>query len=220
MLKSSIGVQKIARAYLAQKHYKILHKQVMQERRERQAATTIQCMFRTIVARHVYAHVKSIERRPSQQPPMLSGKALKAALKADKAAAIAVQTATNRKQEVDALTTQLGTAAHTVEKAKALEVELASVHAELAAALAELEFVKTELAGASERAARLEKENAELKLELESGVLVSGEPYTSKMYADYPDLEGIDKGLYLLKAQSKKGKEDLKTLLSSISFLK
>jgi myosin heavy subunit len=210
--------QKITRAYLARKVYKVLHAEVMQERKLNNAATTIQCRFRIIVARQVYSQLKS--RLPSVRAAKLEGKALKAALKADKAAAISKQNTQDRKREVKTLTTQLGNANYTAEKAKETNRELTSVKAELDAALAELEMVKEELSKTSKRVDLVEKENTELQEKLRSGIFVSGEPYNSRMYADYPDLEELDEGLYTLKAQSKKGKEDLKSLLDAISLLK
>jgi myosin heavy subunit len=192
--------QTIARAYLARKTYKVLHAEVIKQRKLNNAATT-----------------KSSKKSPKKAAKKkVEGKALKVATKADKATAIEK----DQKNEVKSLTTQVGNANHAAEKAKETDMELGSVKAELEAALAELATVKEELSKKSKRVDVLEQENAELQEKLQSGAFVSGEPYNIKMYADHPDLEELDKGLYTLKAQSKKGKEDLKLLLESISLLK
>lgn len=214
-----ISYQKVARAYLARKIYKVMHARVTQERQLTTAATTIQCQFRILVARRVHAHLLSLGRRPSVEAAKLEGKALKAALKADRAAAITRQNAQDRKREVNTLTKELGNANYTAEKAKETEMELVAVKAELEAALAELEETKEKLCKASKRADVLEQAKTELQEKIQSGVFLSGEPYISRMYADYSDLEGLDMGLYNLKAQSKKGKNDLKSMLDTMSLL-
>ena len=60
----------------------------------------------------------------------------------------------------------------------------------------------------------LTQENAMLKEKLGSGVFVSGDPCSSKMYSDYPDIEELDRELYGMTARSKKNKEDLKLLIN------
>lgn len=218
MQAAAIGIQKVARAHVARKGYNIFHARIVEARRLDRAATTIQCVFRNIVASHVYVHTKSVERRPSKLPSKLEGKGLKAAIKADKAAGIARQTAKDRERDFKTLTTQLGKAAHTTEKAKATEMELAMVQGDLAAALAELAATKEELATMCKRINDMERENVDLKQKVQSGAFVPAEAYKGRMYVDYPDLEELDKNLFTLKAQSRKGKDDLKALLGSFQF--
>lgn len=220
MKDASVLLQSVYRGYIARKNYKVLYERTMEELKLNNSAIVIQCMFRIVVAGKKYVEVKSIQRRPSKTAPKLEGKALKAAIASDKAAAMARQTAKQRAKEVDNLTLKLGDANHSAANARLTLEDLKTVRAELAAALAELEVVKEEAVAATKRAEMLEEENAELKETLESGVFIAGEPYSSKMYSGYPDLEELDKQMFMMTAQSKKSKDDLKALLGSFSILK
>lgn len=217
---ASLLLQKVYRGYKGRQYFKDLYRKKKEQEKLDNSATVIQCLFRVIVARKAYEQVKLIERRPSKKAPHLEGKALKAAIQADKAAAVARQTAKDRAKEVDNLTTRLAGANDTAEKARLATDELKNVREELAAALAELEKMKAEAASSQRKVTELTQENDMLKEKLASGVFISGDPYSSKMYHDYPDIEELDRELYGMSARSKKNKEDLKALMSKLSILK
>jgi len=217
---AAVALQAIGRAAVARKEYAKLATKSSEKRRLNDAATKIQCLFRIIVAKKVFEQVKSIERRDSTKAPKLEGKALKAAIKADRAAAVARQNAKDRAKEVDKLTTKLAGEKSAVEDARHALEDLSSIKQELEAAMAELKKVQREAAASAKRVEALEKENAELKMKLESGDFVTDSGYTSKIYADYEDLEALDKRMYVMRARSKKNKSDLKDLISALSILK
>jgi myosin heavy subunit len=216
----AVLLQRMYRGHVGRKRSKALYETTKEEERLFRSAAVIQCMYRLVVARKIYAEVRMIKRRPSKKAPQLQGKALKEAIKADRTAAVARQTAKDRVKEVDNLTSKLAGSKNSAEKARLAMEELKMVRAELAAALAELETVKNEAATASVRVEKLEEENTVLKEKLESGDFVTGEAYKSRMYSDHPDLEELDKQMFSMSCRSKKSKEDLKFLISSLSILK
>jgi myosin heavy subunit len=213
-------LQRVYRGHAGRKRCKSLYETTKRDEIIFISAVVIQCMYRLVVARKIYAEVKLIKRRPSKTIKQLQGKALKEAIQADRTAAVARQTAKDRTKQVDNLTSKLAGSKNSAEKARLAMDELKMVRAELAAALAELETVKNEAATASVRVEKLEEENTVLKEKLESGDFVTGEAYKSRMYSDYPDLEELDKQMFSLSFCAKKSKEDLNFLISSLAILK
>ena len=212
-------IQTIYRGFIQRKHYKAFYKKTMAERKANEAATSIQKVARGRTARVKFAEVKKTTR-PSKKYTEMDSKAFQEAIKADRAAAVAKASAQKRAREVHALEGNLADAEKSANKAKAAMVELEDTKLQLATAQEQLETLRKEMATALASIGKLEKENAEMKEKLESGVFVSGEIYTSKMYSEYSDLQALDQQLFNCMAASKKSKEDVKSLVSVLSLLK
>jgi myosin heavy subunit len=215
-------LQRYYRGFIGRKNYKKFHDKMITEKaandKSYKSAVAIQCMYRSRVARQVYQERLKIGRRPSRL--VLEGKALTEAIKADKLAAVAIQTATNRTKEVDALTTRLTGAKNSAEKAKLALEALKSTKAELAALQAEFEIMKLNAEGAQARAAKLNEENKQLKEKLKSGTFDgTGEAYASQMYDEHLDLKQLDVRMNGMSARSKKSKADVMSLVQSLKIL-
>eukprot|EP00339_Tiarina_fusa_P025680 CAMPEP_0117026618 /NCGR_PEP_ID=MMETSP0472-20121206/19548_1 /TAXON_ID=693140 ORGANISM="Tiarina fusus, Strain LIS" /NCGR_SAMPLE_ID=MMETSP0472 /ASSEMBLY_ACC=CAM_ASM_000603 /LENGTH=1167 /DNA_ID=CAMNT_0004733667 /DNA_START=76 /DNA_END=3579 /DNA_ORIENTATION=- len=219
MKAAACMLQKTYRGFSARKKYKALYEKTMEERRIHNAATAIQCMARSHAARTAYQGLKKTVR-PSRKYTELEGKAFKEAIKADRAAAVAKATAKEREKEVETLNNNLATAKISSDKAKLAMDELKDTKLWLSAAEDELATLRKEVASARESMAKLKKENEELKAKLESGVFVSGKPYDSKMYHEYPDLEALDQQMFGCLARSKQSKDDVKALIGALALLK
>jgi myosin-5 len=213
---AALLVQRIFRGYIARKNYKVLYEFFKEEEKKRKAAIVIQCMYRITVARKRAKELKAT----SKKAPKLEGKALRTAIKSDRAAAIAKQAAQDRRKEVDNLTSRLGDAKVSAEKAGEALEELETVKAELEAVRAELEMVKEEAAASKDRADKLQEENDILNEKLESGDFIVGEPYSRILYNGHPDLEEVDKQMFGMVSHSKKSKQDVKKLIEFLAILK
>lgn len=215
-------LQKCYRGHIGRKNYKMFYDQTKTKKamndKSYKSAVAIQCIYRSRVARQVYEERLKIGRSDSRI--MLSGKALAEAIKADKVAAIAIQTANNRTKEVDALTTRLAGAKNSAEKAKLAMDELKSTRAELAALQAAFEIMKLNAEGAQARATKLEEENKQLKGKLKSGTFDgAGEAYASQMYDEHLDLKQLDERMNGMSARSKKSKADVMSLVQALKIL-
>jgi myosin heavy subunit len=217
---TSTWLQKFYRGHIGRKNYKMFYEQhktamAINDLNYR-SVVAIQCMYRMRVARQAYAELRKMGRRDSH---VLEGKALKAAIKADRAAAIANESAFQRKKEVGDLQSRLDGAKNSAEKAKFALEELKSVKAELAVALAELEVANLATEGAMDRAAKLEGENSKLKENIKSGNFDSAEVYRSAMYHDHPDIKSLDERMFGITARSKKSKADMRALAEALKIL-
>ena len=215
-------LQRYYRGLIGRKNYKTFHAKMITAKaaneKSYKCAVAIQCMYRSRVARQVYQEHLKIGRRASR--PMLEGKALADAIKADKVAAVAIQTANDRTKEVGDLTTRLAGAKNSAEKAKLALEGLKSTRAELAALQAEFDIMKLNAERAQGRAAKLEEENKQLKEKLKSGTFDgTGEAYSSQMYDDHLDLKQLDARMNGMSARSKKSKADVMSLVQSLKIL-
>lgn len=214
-------LQRHYRGHIGRKNYKMFHDKRTTENaandKSYKTAVTIQCMYRSRVSRQVYQERLKIGRRDR---PILEGKALAEAIKADKVAAIARQIAKDRTKEVDALTTRLAGAKNSAEKAKLAMDELKSTRAELAALQAEFDIMKLNAEGAQARAAKLEGENKQLKEKLKSGTFDGiGETYARQMYDDNLDLKQLDERMHGMTARSKQSKAAVMSLVQTLKIL-
>ena len=213
---AALLIQKVFRGYNAHKEYEVLHQKVKEEQEKNNGATVIQCMYRMSFARQMFNELKA----SAKKAPELKGKALTAAIKADKAAAVYKQTAQDRRKELDNLTTSLEDAKISAAKANTALKELEALKAELEAVRAELKLEKKLTAAEKKRADKLQEENDNLYKKLKSGDFIVGEQYNRTFYSAHPDLEELDKQMFSMVNHSRKSKQDVKEILNLLSILK
>ena len=222
---AGLWLQKFYRGQLGRKNYMALYARIKAEEamndRQYRSAVVVQCMYRCRKARKAYNEQKTIERRPSTLPVKLEGKAFAAAIKADKAAAIAKQAAKDRAREVDSLQTRLAGAKNSAEKAKVALEELRLTKTELEALKAAFEAMKLELDATRAKAGKLEEENSVLRDRLKAGTFEpAGYAYESKMYDEHLDLKQLDERMQGMVARSKKSKADVQALVQALAILR
>ena len=215
-----LWLQRFHRGNVGRKKYKALHDlNALQYR----SAVAIQCMYRVKVARRTYDKLFMDGRGMAGKTEKLEGGALKAVIKADRAAAVAKQAAQERKRKLHGLETRLEGAEIQAEKAKLALEELETVKAQLAKALADLDATKVAFEESKNRVAQLEAENARLR---EGGATASPLPSDTmpvtrnQSYTGHSDLLALDERLQRVVNQSKKSKSELKALVASLAILK
>jgi myosin V len=230
----AIWFQKMSRGKVGRAHYAelyALHQQeVAKENTEYKAAVLIQCMKRSRDARAVKAaleaekekgeQVASFLGEHSETVKILRAQQVSAALKADKASAVAKETKQEANKEVELLMKELEKARIVVDREKATREEAISLRAQLDAVMADLEVSRSEESKAKSRLLDLQEENKKLKEQMKVGVFVAGKPYTSTHYDDHEDLKLLDQRIYGISTRSKQSKKDLEALVQSLAILR
>lgn len=212
--------QKMYRGNTARRNYRLQLDKRKEEQMRNDAATTIQCMGRVRVARMVYAALEEMASQTSEPPPDTHLAVQKETMVAHRKAAVSRQAAMDRAREVDDLALNLANAENNVAKAERVVGELASIKALLAATEAELRSTKLEVASKVNRLAKLEEENSFLREKLQGLDFATGESYDRKIYAEFPDLEKLDRNMFAMVSRSEKSKGDVKALVSALAVLR
>ena len=225
----AIWLQRMARGIAGRKRFQELFEEHQQEielhNRKYKAATALQSLYRGDVSRKEVNEIKLkrstrelLHEEQSEAVMILKEQQTKAALQADKAAAIAIQTKKEREVEVDALRQELDGASSAAAKAKLTEEEVTNVKAEVEMLRKELEMSRAETERARTRLAAVENENKSLKEKLEGGSFIDG--YKSTRFEDHDDLMQLDERVHNLALRSRQGKKDLEALVLSFAILR
>lgn len=225
----AVWLQKTARGNVGRKRFQTLYedreKEIELSNRKYNAAVGLQALYRGNVDR---AEVVAMKKRKqtsdsfygeqSEAVKLLKQQNKTAALQADKAAAVAVQTRKERKKEVEALRQELVGASAAADKAKMTQEEILNVQSEVEMLRKELEMSRAETERAKTRLAVVEAENKMLKDKVESGSFIDG--YKSTHFAEHTDLMSLDERIHNIALRSKQGKKDLESLVQSLAILK
>jgi myosin heavy subunit len=221
--------QKMTRGNAGRKRYQEVYderqKEIELNNRKNMAAVGLQALYRGNVGRNDVAELKkrnkqkdSFYEEQSEAITLLKEQNKKAALQADKAAAIAVQTRKETKKEVEALQKELEGASAAADKAKSTQEEIMGYQSELETLRKELEISRAETERARTRLVAVESENKTLKTKLEGGSFMDG--HTSTRFEDHADLMSLDSRIHNIALRSKQGKKDLEALVQSLAILK
>lgn len=193
--------------------------------RQRKAASSVQSLYRGNVARKKVLEMRQqqtseavVDEAQSEAVMVLKKQSEKAALQADKAAAVAVQTKHERRIEIDALRHELDGVSSAAANAKLMAEEIASVRAEAEFLRKELELSKAETERAKSRLLAVESENQALKAKLKNGGHF--ETYKSTRFEEHGDLLQLDERINNFALRSKQGRKDLDALVQSLAILR
>lgn len=184
-----IALQAVVRGYLVCKHVE----------RQQTSAVTIQCMYRSKVARCEFVELTEAHRKKLKEEEQMRKKATQ------EQAAMEREVTEKAVLQVAKLTT--------------LDV----LQSELERLKMELESAKAVAAESKSRAAKLEAENNMLKHELKKekqNVEYKRGALAPSQYAEFPDLRELAESVGMLTFQSKQSKKDLDALVKSLEKLK
>jgi myosin V len=231
----ALWCQRMTRGHMGRRRYqeqlKEYHIKKEMETRQKTSAITLQSAYRRYVAKKRIEIMKYsiVTKRSSFVDKDLQSEAVvilkqqqkKAALQADRAAAIAVQTKHERKIEVKALRQELDDASCLAMKARQMEAELASVRLEADSLRKELEFYRTEAETAKTSLAMVMAENANLREQIQAGRgSMFLEDHRNNQYSEYHDLQELNDRIHIYSKRSKEGRKDLDRLVQALSVLR
>jgi myosin V len=232
MKQIALWCQRMTRGFLERRRYqeylKEYHAQKELENKRNASAIILQSMYRRYVTKKLVEKLKeSIINKRSliveevEAVVILKQQQTKAALQADRAAAIAVQTKHEYKIEMEALRQELDDVKVMAGNASQLEVELALIRSEADALRKELLFYRTEAETAKTRLAMVMAENATLKAQMvPGGGSRLSEHHRNNQYSNYHDLQELSDRIQIYSRRSKEGRKDLDQLVQALTVLR